>query len=331
VAWNLAKIGKGCLMKDNLLPFVSIIIPAYNEARYIKSCLESLKRVDYPSQSYEIIVVDNGSSDETVLIAKSYTENVLIIPNVNVSSLRNFGASKAKGEVYAFIDADCIADEQWLQAGVKALTREPCVVGSVCDVPSDATWIEKAWFAQKIRGTHEATHINSANMIVRSELFNKLGGFNNKLIAGEDYEFCMRAKREAKIISDDKIKVVHLKNPSSISQFLKREIWHGLGAFESLKSNSLDKAFIGTLLFIFLTSQQLAGLALWTWNGWNKLFVYSSIGIGILLLGTLFYRLKYISGFVQGVNLLILYYLFYLGRSISLLYLITKRKYSRVK
>jgi hypothetical protein len=141
----------------------------------------------------------------------------------------------------------------------------------------------------------------------------------------------MRAKREAKIISDDKIKVVHLKNPSSISQFLKREIWHGLGAFESLKSNSLDKAFIGTLLFIFLTSQQLAGLALWTWNGWNKLFVYSSIGIGILLLGTLFYRLKYISGFVQGVNLLILYYLFYLGRSISLLYLITKRKYSRVK
>jgi glycosyltransferase involved in cell wall biosynthesis len=112
-------------------PFISIIIPTLNEERHIVKCLESLKSQRYPGDRFEIIVVDNGSTDRTLNLCEKYTESIHVLPGVNVSELRNYGAGKARGEIYAFIDGDCEADGNWLANAVKSLETERASPGPI--------------------------------------------------------------------------------------------------------------------------------------------------------------------------------------------------------
>ena len=97
---------------------VSIIIPALNEARMIGKCLDSLTQLDFPRDHFEVILVDNGSTDDTIKIARSFTDRlrlrILQKKGVRISGLRNLGAREAQGEVVAFLDADCLAPSNWL-------------------------------------------------------------------------------------------------------------------------------------------------------------------------------------------------------------------------
>jgi len=97
---------------------ISIIIPAYNEERFLGRCLQSIANVDYPGELTEVLLVDNGSTDRTVEIAHSYNAKVLVDGTSNVSGLRNLGAQHAKGELLAFVDADCIVHEDWISGSV---------------------------------------------------------------------------------------------------------------------------------------------------------------------------------------------------------------------
>jgi glycosyltransferase involved in cell wall biosynthesis len=314
---------------DNL-PFISVIIPAFNEAKYISYCLESLINLNYPKERYEIIVVDNGSTDETVSLSKNFTNLVYICHDLNISGLRNFGAKKARGSILSFIDADCIADENWLINAVNSLKREFCITGSEVRIPDKASWIEYAWFSQRNWGRQDASHINSANLIVPSDIFNKIGGFNETLLTGEDYEFSIRAKKIVKVISDDSIKVIHLGNPKTLRQFIKREIWHGLGALGSFKINWFDKPLIGTILFSLISISQIIGIFTLIIKGQFYLFIYSLIALFVLLNATVFYRIGKIKfNLKHWLQLIVLYYFYYLGRSISILYLLIRKKPQR--
>jgi hypothetical protein len=150
---------------------------------------------------------------------------------------------------------------------------------------------------------------------------------------GEDYEFCVRASQAAKIISDDRIHVIHLGNPTTLGQFIRREIWHGLGAFGTLHRRKLDKPLIGTPVFSVLTSIQgigLIGLVLGHGDT-TPLLAKSSLGLLLLLTVTVFYRIRRKLCSMSGLQLMILYYLYYLGRAISLLYIVGGRRYTRKK
>lgn len=310
-------------------PFISIIIPTYNEEKYISYCLKSLVSLNYPKDRYEIIVVDNGSTDNTVSLCKRYTDKVFIFLGGNISTLRNFGANHARGEILAFIDADCIADKNWLGNAVNSFKKDHCITGSDVSIPDNALWIERAWFSQGNSGRQKASHINSANLIVPSDIFKNIGGFNETLSTGEDYEFSMRAKKVVEVISDDSIKVTHLGNPKTLKQFLKREIWHGLGAFGSFRIKWFDKPLIGTILFLLISIFQIIGVLNIIFNGKSSLFVYSLIVLFILLNTTIFYRIKNKFNLKHWLQLLVLYYFYYLGRSISFLYIIMGRKPQR--
>ena len=107
---------------------VSIVIPALNEEKYIGKCLESLLELNTPLESYEAIVVDNGSTDRTVEIAYSFKDRMKLKifekPGINISALRNFGVKHASGEVIGFLDADCTVSKDWLNNAVKQLEAE---------------------------------------------------------------------------------------------------------------------------------------------------------------------------------------------------------------
>ena len=100
--------------------FVSVIVPVYNGARTIASCLESLLVQDYPHENYEIIVIENGSSDDTTSIVEKYPIRLFHCERKGPAFARNFGVQRSQADIVAFTDSDCIADPQWLSKLLEA-------------------------------------------------------------------------------------------------------------------------------------------------------------------------------------------------------------------
>lgn len=290
-----------------------------NEERYLSRCLESLARQDYPKERFEIVVVDNGSTDRSMEIAKTFPCRIVSCANVTVSKVRNCGAENAAGEIFAYIDADCQAATNWLTEGVAAITAEQCVIGYECLIDANEPWIPKSWFCLTAPGRGKVASLNGANMFIPREAFQRVGGFNESLTTGEDAEICARLAAIVPIISDDRLKVVHFGVPRTVKQFFEREIWHGLGAFGTFAVNRFDKPLLGTVLFAGFLLAQFIGLFAWLVGFGSSLF-QASFALSLALIAlTVFHRRKFVRNWQHALQLGVLYWLYYLARTISLL------------
>jgi hypothetical protein len=202
-------------------------------------------------------------------------------------------------------------------------------MGDSYDIPSNPHWIERAWFAQEHRGRRLTQLIPAGNMILPRELFFRLGGFDEQLVTGEDAEFCQRAARIVPVIADDRLRVVHLGNPKTLKKFISREMWHGMGALGSLRLNWNDKPLFGTVAFLLLTLAQIAGVALAVLGRGSWLFWFGTFGVAILLVATVAYRMRAIRDWRAVPSLIVLYYVYYFGRSIALLMLLGGKDFRR--
>jgi glycosyltransferase involved in cell wall biosynthesis len=217
---------------------LSVIIPCKNEERFIQKCIDSLLNQN-GSLLLEIIVVDNGSVDNTVDILKTYGSKIHLFesPNTHISEARNYGASKALGEWLAFIDADVEVDKHWLDNLRKFLAKkeedniikERIVTGSTCLIPTNASWLEKIWFGQlQSRDLYDQVYINSGHLIINKKLFEKIGGFDTSFETGEDEKLCFDARKQgALILPEPVLKAIHHGYPKSLRSFFKRARWHG--------------------------------------------------------------------------------------------------------
>jgi glycosyltransferase involved in cell wall biosynthesis len=224
------------------MPALSIIIPMKNEENNIRLCLESILANSFPGEKYEIICVDNGSSDRTIEVAREYTKNVYQLPDKTISALRNYGAQKAQGEYLAFVDSDCVADRSWINAASIYFGNEHIVCfGSTPDIPADATWVQKTWYLNKqIReDVQQVEWLESMNLFVKRDVFLELGGFNEKLVTCEDVDLCYRIGQKYKIISDKRIRVVHLGEARTLREFFKKEMWRGQGNLAGVREHGL--------------------------------------------------------------------------------------------
>lgn len=310
----------------------SVIIPAHNEEKYIVYALEALNNMDFCKNQFETIVVINGSTDRTEEIAAEYNVEIIIREICTPSKARNIGASKAKGQYLAFLDADCVPDPVWLSSALYRLKSEKCITGSKVVVPEKGLWIERAWFARKNKTREEVTYINSGNLFIEREIFLRYGGFDESLISGEDYELCLRLKSVLTIVSDGRIKAEHLGNPKTILSFVRREIWHGLGAFSSIKHNLYDKVLLATLVFTLCTLIQIIGVISYIVNQEKSLFLVGIISITLLLFFTVLYRLKEGADVKMTIHLFVLYYFYYLGRMTALFKIIfSLKRYRRMR
>lgn len=214
---------------------LTVVIPCKNEQRYIAKTIQALHR---EQQSFglieEIIVVDNGSTDDSVSIAESMGVKV-IQSEGTISAVRNIGAREAKAPYLAFIDADVEVKPGWSLhvkevlsvLGEHALNS---LIGYPCNIPDDPTWIEAVWFKSLV-GRKTINYIGAANLTVSKQLFDELGGFDESLITGEDVELCARAKRRGKrVVLDPVLDVIHHGYPKNISSFYARERWHGIAS-----------------------------------------------------------------------------------------------------
>jgi glycosyltransferase involved in cell wall biosynthesis len=231
---------------------ISIIIPAYNEEKYISGCLRAIVEFGVKGiekEDYEIIIVDNGSSDKTVELAERFrnSENLTICsrPNDNIAMLRNFGVSISAGEYLAFVDADCIVPNNWCLRGVEKLKNKNVgAAGCKYSVSEHSSWIAKTWdlnnSAKRING--EVSGLPSGGLFMRKTVFVKLNGFDEKLETNEDFDLCYRIIDNGfKVLSNIKLSVIHLGAPNSFLEFYNREKWHGKHVFEVFMSDQKKK------------------------------------------------------------------------------------------
>ena len=302
---------------------VSIIIPTYNEKEHLPGCLNSISHLDYPKENIEVIVVDNGSTDQTREIAKSHNVKVLCDNHVNVSGLRNLGAKHSNGDILAFIDADCVVSRRWLKNASKYLNEEDVVAwGSPPTLPEDPTWVQQIWYLirQKENQVQEVDWLETMNLFVRKDLFFEISGFNDSLVTCEDVDFCYRVRHHGRIISDDRLEVIHLGEASTLKEFIRKEIWRGRSNLAGISSHGLSLKELPSLsiplyfgLFLPVTLLVIIVFLKYAWLfGWLLLYLFPSAAV-------LFKMRKKRIGLVALFRLLFLLQVYFFSRTIAIL------------
>ncbi len=240
-------------------PKFSVVIPVYNALSSIRDCLESLAAAMQVFPNTELIVVDNGSTDGTYEWLVSHwgdRARVLKVPDVTISTLRNYGARLAKGEYLCFIDSDCVVTPNYFVSAAEVLdTKGVSVTGSRHVLPGNACWIERAWYRLHAEANDGiVSYLPSGNLIVRRDAFFQTGGFNESLITGEDVDLCRRLTGEGtQVYQAHAVAAIHLGNPKSVRGFFRREVWHGIGMFQEASSARVSKMLLLTLTHLVLT------------------------------------------------------------------------------
>ena len=211
-------------------PRVSFIIPVRDDARRLQRCLEAIRR-DAGRSAVEIIVVDNGSVDHSVEVAREAGARVLPYPKLSVAELRNRGAAVARGDLLAFIDADHEIAAGWTEAAIDSLGLDDvAAAGALCHAPSDGTWVQRMYDALRGRtkGRHDVEWLGSGNMAVRRDAFLLLGGFDTRLETCEDVDLCSRLRQAGmRVIGDERLRSVHFGDPASLRALFAGELWRG--------------------------------------------------------------------------------------------------------
>ena len=184
------------------LPFVSIIVPTYNDSNRLQKCLRLLEDQTYPIHLYEVIVIDNNSSEEIESIVAQFSKTAYIFESVPGSySARNKGISVAKGEILGFTDSDCAPALDWIEQGVaQMLTHPGCgfVAGRINfsfsdpDDPTPAELYDSLHFLQQEKYVREGHFGVTANLFTTPQVFETVGLFNSALQSGGDREWGKR-------------------------------------------------------------------------------------------------------------------------------------------
>lgn len=161
---------------------ISVVIPAYNEEKYIRNCLESLNKQDY-KKDFEVIVIDNGSTDKTGEIAKSFGVKVIFTPKSNQARARQDGFKMATGEIIATLDADNAAYPNFLSAIAAEFEKDPKLVSIFGFIkPLEGKIVDKILlfignFANII-SFYLTGHpiLVGTNQAIKREVFEKIGG-----------------------------------------------------------------------------------------------------------------------------------------------------------
>jgi hypothetical protein len=233
---------------------ISVVVPARNEAAVIARCLAALRDQSMAPDAYEVIVVDHGSTDATAELARRFTPHVLVVPHVHVGALRNRGAHVARGDVLAFIDADCVASATWLAGAAAALADALAdggvAVGNKYDFPADAGWIEPLWLGRVPPGRWRTDELWSGNMVVTRAAFEACGGFDESLVSSEDVVLTHALGRLGPLYGDARVRVVHEGGPRNLGAFARQQLWHGFEEWTLFRRGIARASFAPTMLML---------------------------------------------------------------------------------
>jgi glycosyltransferase involved in cell wall biosynthesis len=286
-------------------PKVSIVVACYNGARTLKACLDSLSHLNYPN--YDVILVDDGSTDDTPEIARSYPAiRYLRQDNHGLSVARNTGIAAAAGEIVAFTDSDCRADEDWLHYLVGALVNsEFAGIGGHNFLPPDDSCVAAAVLvspggpAHVMLSDREAEHIPGCNMAFYKWALEEIGGFDPVFRkAGDDVDVCWRLQERGYKIGFSPAGFVWHYRRSTMQAYLKQQA--GYGEAEALLARKHPEYF------------NFFGGGVWRGR------IYSASKFAVTLQAPVIYHGTFGSGFFQKL---------YTPQPVSMLMLCTSLEY----
>ncbi len=221
----------------SVLPLVSVVITTKNEEKHIVSCLKSIKNQDYPQKKIEIIVVDNHSTDDTVKLAKKYTQNVFT-KGPERSAQRNYGMIiKSHGQYVMYIDADMELSKKVISSCVSRVTKNPDIIGLYIReiVTGDSYWSKVRRFE---RSFYEGTVIDCVRFIKKSA-FVKVKGFDERLTGPEDWDLDKKIRQLGKV---DLIKqpIYHNEAEFNLKKYLAKKSYYSKGLDIYIKKWSKD-------------------------------------------------------------------------------------------
>ena len=235
-------------------PRVSVVVCAYNAGDTLDDCLDSLGRLHYPD--FEVIVVNDGSSDATGDIARRYPVRLIEVPNGGLSAARNIGLSAATGEIVAYTDADVRVDRDWLTYLVQPfLTSDVVGSGGPNIVPPDDPFVAQCVARAPGGPTHVllddriAEHVPGCNMAFRREALLAIDGFNPVYLrAGDDVDICWRLQAKKQRIGFSPSALVWHHHRPSIKAYWRQQVGYGEGE-AWLEAHHPEKFVHGTMLW----------------------------------------------------------------------------------
>jgi glycosyltransferase involved in cell wall biosynthesis len=256
------------------VPAVSVIVAARNAERTLSRTLECLKNQE-ATDRFEVVVVDDGSSDQTIEIAQRFGPPVRTVRNSGKrgpGESRNVGVGAARSKLIAFTDADCFPAADWLQRGLDALECADLVQGAVTPDPGAI----RAPFDRTVKVQHDDGYYRTANLFVRRELFDDIGGFEDWIVErggdppfgwlapadgrpteparksiGEDVLFGWKARRRgARIAFAPRARVHHAVFPGSPWRSARdRWHWRHIPALASRVPELREQTFVARYFF----------------------------------------------------------------------------------
>ena len=260
------------------LPVVSIVIPVLDRAEELGRCLDSISRIDYPSEKLQVIVVDDGSSDDSAAVARSF--GALVVASGGVRSgpaaARNVGAACARGELLAFIDSDCTASPGWLAELVPAFSDPKlAAVGGMVEGMCTASAVDRyeAVMSSLSLGSRErfgnkgddTFYLPSCNLLVRRLDFFHVGRFDQSMHVGEDVDLTWRLRDAGWTIAYLPAGNIKHEHRSSLRSFMSRRFDYGTseGALQKLHPKRRKRFLLPPMLAAVLALALLAPVVAW--------------------------------------------------------------------
>jgi len=220
----------------NSTPFVSIVVCAFNEEKILRKCLEGLASQTYPAERYEILVIDDESTDRTFTIAEECILSrkaclpymkLVSIEHGGLSVARNAGIRLSRGEIIAFIDGDAVPDRRWLEELVKPFLEGADYVGGRINLLNTDSWF--ATFLQRTRhrqffGPYIFNdQCIGCNMAFRKHVFDAVGGFHENFVSrGDESTLQARMRSQFKYLPAPDAIVFH-ERPDTIMKSIRTE------------------------------------------------------------------------------------------------------------
>jgi len=206
---------------------VSVIIPTLQEENYIGKTLSNLQKVTTP---VEVIVVDGGSGDKTVNIARRFADKVYSIEKRGISTGRNYGAKHANGDILVFLDTDVIFPLDFVEKTQRAF-EDSTVVGATCNIMPSTLRLDATLFFHLYNGlirlfTKIKPHSRGEFLAARKSAFLSVNGFDENMPCLEDHDLANRLSKLGRFVF-----ISDLTMYESLRRFQKLGFWRVIGTW----------------------------------------------------------------------------------------------------
>ncbi len=225
-------VNKSISSNDKELPFVSVIIPVCNDANRLSNCLSALEKQTYPYQSFEVVVVDNASSEDNRPVFEE-DNHVKLLCEYRPGSYaaRNLGIQHSKSEVLVFTDSDCVPASDWIEKGVTQLinTVNCGIIGGRIEFfyrdhsnPTVVEIYDSIKFMQQERCIEKGKFSVTANMFTFKSIFDKVGLFNASMKSGGDVEWATGFMKAATVLLTTRLQLSFIQREMDSNRFTRK-------------------------------------------------------------------------------------------------------------